>query len=96
MVLGVLVTRDLILVCIFQLRIILNKSDSIDPTQLVRVHGALMFSLGKALSCPEVPKVYIGSFWERPYINTEHRKTFDTDHEGLIKVQQGSLIERDG
>jgi hypothetical protein len=55
-----------------------------------------MFSLGKALSCPEVPKVYIGSFWERPYINTEHRKTFDTDHEGLIKVQQGSLIERDG
>ena len=27
----------------------------------MRVYGALMWSLGKVLTCPEVPRVYIGN-----------------------------------
>jgi hypothetical protein len=38
-------------------RIILNKSDQIDQQQLMRVYGALMWSLGKVFKSPEVCKV---------------------------------------
>ena len=36
------------------MRIVLNKSDSIDQQQLMRVYGALMWSLGKVFKSPEV------------------------------------------
>ncbi|KAL9678373.1 hypothetical protein QQ045_016217 [Rhodiola kirilowii] len=42
-------------------RVVLNKSDQIDTQQLVRVYGALMWSLGKVLNTPEVMRVYIGN-----------------------------------
>jgi EH domain-containing protein 1 len=38
-------------------RIILNKSDQVDQQQLMRVYGALMWSLGKVFKSPEVCKV---------------------------------------
>jgi EH domain-containing protein 1 len=41
----------------FQVRIILNKSDQVDQQQLMRVYGALMWSLGKVFKSPEVCKV---------------------------------------
>lgn len=41
----------------WQVRIILNKSDQVDQQQLMRVYGALMWSLGKVFKSPEVCKV---------------------------------------
>ena len=38
----------------------------IDHQQLMRVYGALMWSLGKVLNTPETARVYIGSFWDQP------------------------------
>jgi hypothetical protein len=67
-----------------KVRVVLNKADGINTQQLMRVYGALMWSLGKVVRTPEVMRVYIGSFWDQPYQNEEFKKLFEAEQRDLI------------
>jgi hypothetical protein len=81
-----------------KIRIVLNKADSISTQQLMRVYGALMWSLGKVMNTPEVSRVYIGSFWDAPMQNTEQaellqKEELDLCHD-IIALPQQAVMRR--
>jgi len=53
--------------------------------ELMRVYGALMWSLGKIVQTPEVARVYVSSFWENA--KTEHMflPLFKQERSDLLK-----------
>ncbi|XP_037084578.1 EH domain-containing protein 3-like [Pollicipes pollicipes] len=67
-----------------KIRIVLNKADMVDHQQLMRVYGALMWSLGKVIATPEVARVYIGSFWDQPLRYDSNRKLFEAEAQDLF------------
>lgn len=68
-----------------KIRCILNKADQIDRQQLMRVYGALLWSLGKTISSPEVVRVYCGSFWQEPLKNLDNAELFEQEEKDLMK-----------
>eukprot|EP01103_Thecamoeba_quadrilineata_P002386 TRINITY_DN1234_c0_g1_i1.p1 TRINITY_DN1234_c0_g1~~TRINITY_DN1234_c0_g1_i1.p1 ORF type:complete len:518 (-),score=85.82 TRINITY_DN1234_c0_g1_i1:17-1570(-) len=68
-----------------KIRVVLNKADTLNTQQLVRVYGALMWSLGKVIQTPEVMRIYLGSFWDKPYINKEYGQMFLTEQCDLLQ-----------
>jgi len=71
-----------------KIRIVLNKSDMVDHQALMRVYGALMWSLGKVLGTPEVARVYIGSFWDQPLRYDINRRLFEAEEQDLFQDLQ--------
>ncbi|QHO26665.1 EH domain-containing protein 1 [Arachis hypogaea] len=71
-----------------KVRVVLNKADQVDTQQLMRVYGALMWSLGKVLNTPEVTRVYIGSFIEKPVNDAAGgpigRELFEKEQDDLL------------
>lgn len=68
-----------------KLRVVLNKADSVDSQQLMRVYGALMWSLGKVFQTPEILRVYIGSLWSQPRQKCDHFQLIELEEEDLLK-----------
>ncbi|KAL0276399.1 UNVERIFIED_CONTAM: hypothetical protein PYX00_003986 [Menopon gallinae] len=71
-----------------KIMILLNKADMVDHQSLMRIYGSLMWSLDKVLSTPEVPKVYVGSFWDQSSHSTINRKLFEDEEHDLISELQ--------
>jgi len=81
-----------------KLRVVLNKADSISTQQLMRVYGALMWSLGKVMMTPEVCRVYMGSFWEHPLQKTDqaallNQEKVDLFHD-ILSLPQNAVMRR--
>jgi EH domain-containing protein 1 len=64
--------------CLFQ-------ADQIDRQQLMRVYGALLWSLGKTMTSPEVSRVYVGSFWQEELKNLDNVDLFEMEEKDLMK-----------
>ncbi|XP_074649784.1 sarcalumenin-like isoform X2 [Tubulanus polymorphus] len=67
-----------------QIRIILNKADSLPTQELMRVYGALFWNLAPLINVTEPPRVYVGSFWSEGYK--------DTGNVDLLKNEEISLL----
>jgi len=67
-----------------KVRVILNKADQVSNQQLLRVYGALMWSLGKVFKTPEVLRVYVGSYWDKEYANDHNAELFDAESADLL------------
>lgn len=64
---------------------VLNKADALDSESLMRVYGALLWSMGKIFRAAEVTRVYVGSFKDEPLIRPEHELLFQKDKDVLMQ-----------
>ena len=68
-----------------KLRVVMNKADSLEPTELLRINSALAWSLSRILRTPEVVRVYVGSFWDEPLVEGNFlNDLFETEMARLI------------
>ncbi|XP_076149242.1 sarcalumenin isoform X3 [Alosa pseudoharengus] len=68
-----------------QIRLILNKADSLSTQDLMRVYGALFWSMAPLINVTEPPRVYVSSFWGQDYASDS---AFD-----LFRREEVSLME---
>jgi EH domain-containing protein 1 len=68
-----------------KVRCILNKADQVDRQKLMRVYGALMWSLGKVIKSPEALRIYVGSFWDQPLMINDNALLFEVEEADLMK-----------
>ncbi|XP_056392656.1 sarcalumenin [Hyla sarda] len=68
-----------------QIRIILNKADSLATQELMRVYGALFWSLAPLINVTEPPRVYVSSFWPEDYHPDTHTELFLKEEISLLE-----------
>lgn len=67
-----------------KVRIVLNKADSINTQELMRVYGSLFWNLSNMINSTEPPRVYVGSFWDQPYREGTFTLLFSEEKTDLI------------
>ena len=76
-----------------KVRIVLNKADQVDHQELMRVYGALMWSISKVIHVPECPKVFVGSFWDQQLKHDLYRRLFEKELQSLFDDLQAGWPE---
>ena len=62
----------------------LNKADQLDQESLMRVYGALLWSMGRIFKGAEVARIYVGSFRDEHITRQEHTVLFEKDKKVLL------------
>jgi Mor family transcriptional regulator/GTPase SAR1 family protein len=65
-------------------RIIMNKADTVSPQELMRVYGALFWNLSNLINTTEPPRVYVSSFWDKPFRPGTNHKLFTEEKSDLL------------
>ncbi|XP_047434574.1 sarcalumenin-like [Mugil cephalus] len=68
-----------------QIRLILNKADSLSTQNLMRVYGALFWSMAPLINVTEPPRVYVSSFWPQDYAADTSRELFMKEEISLLE-----------
>merc|ERR1719357_730004 len=68
-----------------QIRIILNKADNLATQDLMRVYGALFWSMAPLINVTEPPRVYVSSFWPQDYAADTSRELFMKEEISLLE-----------
>ncbi|KAK9539876.1 hypothetical protein VZT92_002363 [Zoarces viviparus] len=68
-----------------QIRLILNKADSLSTQDLMRVYGALFWSMAPLMKVTEPPRVYVSSFWPQDYAADTSRELFMKEETSLLE-----------
>ncbi|XP_029290881.1 sarcalumenin [Cottoperca gobio] len=68
-----------------QIRLILNKADSLSTQNLLRVYGALFWSMAPLIKVTEPPRVYVSSFWPQDYAADTSRELFMKEETSLLE-----------
>lgn len=68
-----------------QIRLILNKADSLTTQDLMRVYGALFWSMAPLINVTEPPRVYVSSFWPQDYAVDTSRDLFMKEEISLLE-----------
>uniref|UniRef100_A0A3P8SA30 Sarcalumenin n=1 Tax=Amphiprion percula TaxID=161767 RepID=A0A3P8SA30_AMPPE len=68
-----------------QIRLILNKADSLTTQDLMRVYGALFWSMAPLINVTEPPRVYVSSFWPQDYAAETSRELFMKEETSLLE-----------
>ena len=67
-----------------QIRLILNKADTLNMQELMRVYGALFWNLAPLINVTEPPRVYTGSFWSKPFVRNGSGDLFIKEETSLL------------
>ena len=71
-----------------KLRVVLNKADQVTPQAVVEgLWSVDVAAWGESSSTPEVVRVHLGSFWDRPL---DHRRGSDT---ALLSRERDDLLD---
>lgn len=68
-----------------QIRLILNKADSLSTQDLMRVYGALFWSMAPLINVTEPPRVYVSSFWPHAYAPDTSQELFMKEEISLLE-----------